>query len=64
MSGFQCQRSQEGRAYGNLGDDNDSLGDFQQSTEHHNKHLCIVKELGERGGEGCAYGNLGCTVGV
>ena len=37
----------------------DSLGDFKQAVKYHNQHLSIAKELGDRAGEGRAYGNLG-----
>ena len=37
----------------------DSLGDFKQAVKYHNQHLSIAKELGDRAGEGSAYGNLG-----
>ena len=52
-------RAGEGRAYGYLGNANQSLGDYQKAVEYHEKHLKIAKEIGDRGGEGGAYGNLG-----
>ena len=36
-----------------------SLDDFQQAIEYHQKHLSIAKAVGDRAGEGGAYGNLG-----
>jgi tetratricopeptide (TPR) repeat protein len=36
-----------------------SLGDFSQAIEHHTQDLAIAKEVGDRSGEGGAYGNLG-----
>ena len=36
-----------------------SLGDFQKAIEYHERHLKISKEMGNRAGEGIAYGNLG-----
>ena len=36
-----------------------SLGDFQKAIEYHERHLKISKEVGDRAGEGRAYGNLG-----
>jgi tetratricopeptide (TPR) repeat protein len=36
-----------------------SLGSFSQALEHHKEHLAISKEVGDRAGEGMAYGNLG-----
>ena len=36
-----------------------SLGDFRKAIEHHERHLEISKEVGDRAGEGRAYGNLG-----
>ena len=52
-------RSKEGRAYCSLGNASQSLGDFHQATEYHQKHLQISKEVGDRAGEGGAYANLG-----
>ena len=49
----------EGAAYGNLGIDYHSLGDFQKAIEYHERNLRISNELGDRAGEGRAYGNLG-----
>ena len=36
-----------------------SLGQYQKAIEFHEQHLQIAKEVGDRGGEGGAYGNLG-----
>ena len=36
-----------------------SLGDFRKAIEYHERHLKISKEVGDRAGEGAAYGNLG-----
>ena len=36
-----------------------SLGDSRKSIECHEKHLKIAIEIGDRRGEGAAYGNLG-----
>ena len=36
-----------------------SLGDYQKAIEYHEKDLKIAKEIGDRAGEGGAYGNLG-----
>ena len=45
-----------GRAYRNL-------GDFNKAIEYHAQHLAIAKEVGDRAGEGRAYGKLGtCHV--
>ena len=52
-------RAGEGRAYGNLGNAYQSLGDYQKAIEYHEKRLKIAKEIGDRAGEGRAYGNLG-----
>ena len=43
----------------NLGYANQSQGDFIQAIEYHGQHLAIAKEVGDRAGEGRAYGNLG-----
>jgi tetratricopeptide (TPR) repeat protein len=45
--------------YCTLGIAYDSLGDFSKAVEYHEKHLAIAKEVGDRAGEGKAYGNLG-----
>ena len=47
------------KAYGNLGNAHESLGDFSQAIKYHTQHLEIAKEDGDRAGEGGAYGNLG-----
>ncbi|XP_073229372.1 uncharacterized protein [Porites lutea] len=36
-----------------------SLGHFRKAIEYHERHLKISKEVGDRAGEGKAYGNLG-----
>ena len=36
-----------------------NLGDFRKAIEYHERHLKISKEVGDRAGEGRAYGNLG-----
>ena len=43
-----------------------SLGDFRKAIEYHERHLKISTEVGDRAGEGTAYGNLGvayCSLG-
>ena len=52
-------RAGEGRAYGNLGNAFQGLGDFEQAIKYHEHCLSIAKEVGDRTIEGCAYGNLG-----
>ena len=37
----------------------DSLGDIRKAIEYHEKDLKIAIEIGDRAGEGRAYGNLG-----
>ena len=54
-------RFEEGRAYCNLGNAYDSLGDFQRAIEYHEKDLSIAKDVGNRAGEGRAYYNLGIS---
>jgi tetratricopeptide (TPR) repeat protein len=49
----------EGRAYGDLGNAYDSLGQFDTAVEFYEKHLAIALEVGDRAGEGKAYCNLG-----
>ena len=41
----------------------DSLGDFPKAIEYHEKLLKIAIEIGDRAGEGRAYGNLGIAYG-
>ena len=36
-----------------------SLGDYRKAIEYHEKRLKIAIEIGDRAGEGRAYGNLG-----
>jgi hypothetical protein len=50
----------EGAGYGHLGTAYDSTGDFSQAMEYHGQDLAIAKEVGDRAGDGRAYGNL-CT---
>ena len=52
-------RSEEGKAYGNLGNAHVSLGDFKTAIVYCERYLKITKELGDRLGEGRVYGNLG-----
>ena len=52
-------RASEGRAYGNLGNAYESLGQFKEAIEYHKKSLSVAKEVGDRAGEGRAYRNLG-----
>ena len=59
ISKEERDRAEEGRAYSNLGNTCDSLGDFQKALEHHERHLKISKEVGDRTGEGKAHSNLG-----
>jgi tetratricopeptide (TPR) repeat protein len=42
-----------------LGNSFDSLGQFEKAVEYHQKHFAIAKEVGDRAGQGRAYGNLG-----
>jgi tetratricopeptide (TPR) repeat protein len=35
------------------------MGDFSQAIDYHTQHLAIAREVGDRAGEGGAYGNLG-----
>ena len=37
----------------------DSLGEYQNAKEYHEKALAIAIEIGDRRGEGTTYGNLG-----
>ncbi|XP_066022690.1 tetratricopeptide repeat protein 28-like [Pocillopora verrucosa] len=44
---------------GSLGNAYHRLGDFKKAIEYHNLYLKIAKEVGDKHGEGGAYGNLG-----
>ena len=44
----------EGRAYGNLGDAYQMLGDFHKAISYHERHLQIAKEVGDKAGKGQA----------
>ena len=35
-------------SYGNLGNTNQGLGEFKRAITHHQRHLQIAKEVGER----------------
>ena len=50
-----------GAIHSMLGNAYDSLGDFSQAIKYHTQDLEIAKEVGNRAGEGRAYGNLGTT---
>jgi tetratricopeptide (TPR) repeat protein len=47
--------------YCTLGNAYQSLGDYAKAIEYHTQWLAIAKEVGDRAGEGGAYGNLGNT---
>ena len=49
----------KGRAYANLGNADDSHGDYAKTIAYHTRCLAIAKELGDWAGKGRAYGNLG-----
>ena len=55
-------RAGERRAYGNLGNAYQSLGDYQKAIEYYKKHLKIAVEISDRAGEGKAPGNLGYSA--
>ena len=46
---------QKGKAYRNLGNVCDSLGDYKKAIEFHQQSLSIAKRTGEKGSEGTAY---------
>ena len=48
-------RDREGRAYGSLGNEYQSLGNYRRAIKYHEKHLKIATETGDRGGERRAY---------
>ena len=37
----------------------DLLGDYAKAIEYHTQDLAVAKEVGDQGGEGRAYANLG-----
>jgi tetratricopeptide (TPR) repeat protein len=45
--------------YCTLGNTHNALGTFAKAIEYHMEHLTMAKEVGDRAGEGMAYGNLG-----
>jgi tetratricopeptide (TPR) repeat protein len=49
------------RAYGNLGNAHQPLGDFAQAIAYYTQDLAIAREVGDRAGEGKVYGGLGNT---
>ncbi|XP_044165140.1 uncharacterized protein LOC114973480 [Acropora millepora] len=51
-------RPEEVRAYENIGNAYHSLSDYVKAIEHHGKQLEIAAEIGDRGGELRAFGNL------
>ena len=44
--------------YNTLGTAYRNLGDYAKAIEYHGQHLAIAKEVGDRAGEGAAYGDL------
>ena len=36
-----------------------SFGEYKKAIDYHERNLQIAKEVGDRAGEGSAYGNLG-----
>ena len=52
-------RSDEGKAYGNLGAAYYRLGEFKTAIDYYERHLKIAKELGDRSSEAEAYWDLG-----
>ncbi|XP_053499305.1 G protein signaling modulator 2, like isoform X1 [Ictalurus furcatus] len=52
-------RAAQGRTYGNLGNTQYLLGNFQNAVMAHEQRLLIAKEFGDRAAERRAYCNLG-----
>uniref|UniRef100_A0A8C4WST1 G protein signaling modulator 1 n=1 Tax=Gopherus evgoodei TaxID=1825980 RepID=A0A8C4WST1_9SAUR len=52
-------RAAQGRAYGNLGNTQYLLGNFNEATAFHKERLAIAKEFGDKAAERRAYSNLG-----
>ena len=51
----------EGDCYSLIGNAHQSLGNYKQAIEYHQKDLEIALQLGDKAGEGAAYGNLGAA---
>ena len=51
-------KAEEGNCYCFVGIADHSLADFHGAIENHKQHLNISKVVGDREGEGRAYGNL------
>ena len=51
--------SSRANALGNLGIAYDALGEYDKAIEHHNQHLALAQQIGDRQGEANALGNLG-----
>ncbi|KFO82540.1 G-protein-signaling modulator 1, partial [Cuculus canorus] len=52
-------RAAQGRAYGNLGNTQYLLGNFNEAIAFHKERLAIAKEFGDKAAERRAYSNLG-----
>ena len=48
-----------GRAYGNLGLSQESLGNFQEAIHHQEQHLSIAVQMGDNIAKTLAYSSLG-----
>ena len=51
--------SNEGSAYGNLGNDNQNLGDFKKAEHYHKRQVEIAKKAGDKIFIGAGFHNLG-----
>ena len=52
-------KTEEGRACGNIGIAYDSLGNFKTAIDYHERCLDIAKDVENKTVEGMGYGNLG-----
>ncbi|NEP76760.1 MAG: tetratricopeptide repeat protein [Okeania sp. SIO3B3] len=59
IAGEIGDRSEEGRALGNLGNAYWSLGEYEKAIEYHQQHLQIARKISDRSEEGRALGSLG-----
>ena len=55
------ERTEDEKGNSTIGNAYVNFKDFQKAIEYHERDLKVSKEVGDRAGEGKAYGNLGCA---